>query len=147
MKSPGNQVQLTDAPVLGFASFRLVVGVNFFMHGAVRVFGDYAGFVSWVTQTFEGTILSGGLATAYGWVIPLVELILGILLITGLGTKWTLVTGELFMATLIFGMTLKQNWDTVAFQMIYALSLYLLLLNIRHNHLSVDALLFRRTET
>jgi thiosulfate dehydrogenase [quinone] large subunit len=146
MKSSENQVELSDAPVLGFASFRFVVGVNFLMHGAVRVFGDYAGFVSWVTKTFEGTILSGGLAGAYGWAIPLIELILGVLLISGLGTKWTLVAGELFMATLIVGMTLKQNWDTVAFQMIYAISLYLLLLNIRYNHLSLDYLLFRQTE-
>ncbi len=110
------------------------------------MFGDYTGFVNWVTKTFEGTLLSGGFTTAYGWIIPFVEIALGTLLIVGLKTRWSLLAGELFMATLIIGMSLKQERETVALQMIYSLSFFLLLLHIRYNQISLDYLLFREVE-
>lgn len=32
--------------------FRVVVGVNFFMHRAVRILGDYSGFASGLVSDF-----------------------------------------------------------------------------------------------
>lgn len=42
---------------LGYALLRFVLGVNFLMHGAVRVFGDYTGFARGVVGEFSCTIL------------------------------------------------------------------------------------------
>jgi len=110
------------------------------MHGTVRIFGDYAGFTAWVAKTFRETILGGGPAELYATLIPWIEVVLGALLVVGLLTRTVLVAGQLFMATLIFGMSLKQNWDTVAFQMVYAGTFAVLLFTIRYNRWSVDHL-------
>lgn len=128
----------TRGPVLGYGLFRWVLGLNFFMHGAVRIFGDYQGFVNWVGNTYQGTILAGGPAEMYAWVIPWIELVLGGLLMSGFLTRTALCGGMLFMGSLVFGMTLRQNWDTVAYQMIYCIALYLLLHHHRFNLLSID---------
>lgn len=135
---------LTDGPVLGYGFFRLVLGFNYFMHGAVRIFGDYQNFVNGVGKTFQNTIIAGGPAELFAWAIPWIELVLGGLLMLGVLTKTVLCGGLLFMGALVFGMTLKQNWDTVAFQMIYCIALYLLLHNDRFNLLSLDYVFFER---
>ena len=107
--------------------FRLVVGVNFFMHGAVRILGDYSGFASGMAEDFGETFLHPLSVTALGYVIPVIELIIGVILITGYKLRYGLILGFLLMAVLIFGMSLLQNWGVVGTQMIYAISLFLIL--------------------
>ena len=107
--------------------FRFVVGVNFLMHGAVRIFGDYSGFASGMVSNFSETFLHPLSVLALGYVIPAAELIIGIVLITGYKLRYGLIAGFLLMAVLIFGMSLLQNWSVVGSQMIYAISLFLLL--------------------
>lgn len=106
---------------------RLVTGINFFMHGAVRVFGDYSGFANGMADNFSETFLPGFSVRLLGYAIPILELIIGIILITGFKLKAGLVIGFLLMATLIFGMCLLQEWGVVGSQMIYAIALFLIL--------------------
>lgn len=112
---------------LALLLFRLAVGVNFLMHGAVRVFGDYAGFASGMTADFSETFLHPLSVTALAYVIPIVELIVGIILISGYKLRYGLILGFLLMTVLIFGMSLLQNWGVVGTQMIYVICLFLLL--------------------
>jgi len=107
--------------------FRIVVGVNFFMHGAVRILGDYSGFVSGMVNDFGDTFLLPISVKALAYVIPIVELIVGIILITGYKLRYGLILGFLLMAVLIFGMSLLQQWGVVGTQMLYALSLFFIL--------------------
>lgn len=107
--------------------FRAVVGVNFFMHGAVRILGDYSGFASGLVSDFGETFLHPLSVMALAYVIPVVELIVGIILITGYKLRYGLILGFLLMAVLIFGMSLLQQWAVVGTQMIYAISLFLIL--------------------
>ncbi|MFY0575493.1 hypothetical protein ACN28S_15010 [Cystobacter fuscus] len=54
-------------------------------------------------------------------------------------TRTALFTGGLVMVSLIFGTTLRSDWETVGLQMIYA-ALYSALMATAHlNRLSVDA--------
>ncbi|MFB6356201.1 MAG: MauE/DoxX family redox-associated membrane protein [bacterium] len=125
---------------------RVVMGINMFTHGAVRLFGDYSGFVGWVEKTFSGTILPGILVTGVGWAIPPIEFVIGILLVTGTLTFSALLASGGLMSVLVFGMCLKQNWGTVADQMIYTGLFSALLFGLRFNECSVDGLLMKKYE-
>lgn len=129
-----------DGPILAYLIGRLALGVNMLVHGAVRLFGDYRGFIKWVTNTFRATPLPPSLVTTAAVLIPIVELIVGALLVFGLLTRLALTMGGGLMVSLIFGMCLVQEWSTVSDQMIYVLTFYLLLHLIRFNRLSLDEL-------
>lgn len=123
----------------GYVVLRITLGVNMFVHGAVRIFGDYTGFVQWVTDSFQHTILPLTFVRIWAYVLPHIEAIIGICLLLGLFTAQALIAGGLLMAALVFGMGLKQNWDTVSMQMVYALIFYVLLREIRFNIYSLDS--------
>ena len=107
--------------------FRFVVGVNFLMHGVVRILGDYSGFAEGMVNDFGETFLHPLSVLALAYAIPIVELIIGVILITGYKLRYGLILGFLLMAVLIFGMSLLQEWGVVGTQMIYAISLFLIL--------------------
>lgn len=106
---------------------RFVTGVNFLMHGAVRVFGDYSGFADGMVTNFSDTFLPTFSVRLLGYAIPIIELVIGVILITGFQLKIGLVISFLLMATLIFGMSLLQEWGVVGSQMIYVLCLFFIL--------------------
>lgn len=133
-----------NAKVGAYTILRVTMGINMIMHGAVRIFGDYTGFVSWVTNEFSGTILPGGLIYLIGWAIPPVEFLIGISLFLGLFTTVGLVVAGIHMAILVFGMSLISNWGTVANQMLYVFAFSALLFGIEYNRFSLDTLLSER---
>jgi thiosulfate dehydrogenase (quinone) large subunit len=106
---------------------RFVTGINFLMHGAVRVFGDYSGFADGMANDFSDTFLPAFSVRLLGYAIPIIELIVGVILIVGYKLRLGLVLGFLLIATLIFGMSLLQEWGVVGSQMIYALGLFFIL--------------------
>jgi thiosulfate dehydrogenase [quinone] large subunit len=106
---------------------RFVTGINFLMHGAVRVFGDYSGFADGMVNDFSDTYLPAFSVRLLGYAIPIIELIIGVILITGYKLRIGLVIGFFLMATLIFGMSLLQQWGVVGSQMIYTLALFFIL--------------------
>jgi len=106
---------------------RIVTGINFFMHGAVRVLGDYSGFANGMVDDFSDTFLLPFSVRLLAYAIPIIELIIGIILITGVKLRLGLVLGFLLIGVLIFGMSLRQEWGVVGSQMIYALSLFFIL--------------------
>jgi len=120
-----------------YAVFRLVTGVNFFMHGVVR-FPKMQGFAEHVVGSFTDTILPSGLVTAYAYAVPVIEVAVGLLLILGLFTQVALIAGGLLMATFVFGMAMLENWQTVGTQMVYAIVFYLLLRDIHLNAFAID---------
>ncbi|WP_234462362.1 hypothetical protein [Adhaeribacter terrigena] len=62
-----------------------------------------------------------------GYVIPLAELVIGVLILTGFWLRWAVFAGGVLMGALLFGVTLKQDWDTAGTQMVYVLCFYFLL--------------------
>ena len=97
------------------------------MHGAVRILGDYNGFASALVDDFNDTFLPAFSVRLLGYTIPTVELVVGLILITGFQLRLGLVLGFLLMAALIFGMSLLQEWGVVGSQMIYVLCLFFIL--------------------
>jgi len=106
---------------------RVVTGINFFMHGAVRVLGDYSGFAEGMVNDFGDTFLHPVSVKLLAFAIPIIELIIGAILITGFKLRAGLVLGFLLIAVLIFGTSLRQEWGIIGSQMIYVLSLFFIL--------------------
>lgn len=118
---------------------RFALGVNILIHGIVRLGPNYQKFIDWTTGLFKEAPLPDFAVVAFAHSIPILETLIGILLILGLFTVPALVAGTLLMISLMAGMCLIQNWEIVGIQMIYIL-IYTALLFVlpNNNKLSID---------
>jgi thiosulfate dehydrogenase [quinone] large subunit len=80
----------------------------------------------------------GGLPV-FGAVLPWVETALGLLLMLGLFSRFTLIAGALVMTGLVIGTNLAQDWLVSGLQLIYSFIYYYLLLHLEQNGYSMDA--------
>ena len=122
---------------LAYGTFRFALGVVELMHGLVRL-PMLAGFAAGMAKQFEGTILPGWFVYSFGCVLPFLEGLIGLALILGVFTRWTLAGASLLMSILIFGTCLRSDWAIVGLQMIYAIAFFIALFLLEHNHYSVD---------
>jgi thiosulfate dehydrogenase [quinone] large subunit len=108
---------------------RLVIGVDFFMHGFARIFtGTHlAGFAHGMVKSMAAAPLPASLTLASGYAIPCVELVIGGLLLLGVWTRAALTLALLLMLVLLFGVGLKQDWAAAGSQLLYGLVLAVLL--------------------
>lgn len=136
---------MNDASFEGYnyLIFRLVMGFNMMIHGAVRVFGDYSGFIEKMNTMFADSIVPGFLVNIMANLISPVELIFGFLLILGFKTKVSILVLNFNMLILVSGVCLLQKWDLAGMQMAYVLYLFFLGANIKYNKLSMDQLLVK----
>ena len=116
---------------LAFFLARLTLGVNFFLHGFVRL-PKLSKFVAGMEKQFAESMLPGFLVTPTAWAIPIVEAILGALLILGIKTRATLTASALLMLVLISGCCLIENWSAVGTQMLYTLYIVILIFHLEH---------------
>lgn len=140
MEAKGVELRLRGRDIaLAYGILRLVFGVNFFVHGLVRI-GNIPGFVRSQVGLYEGLPVPSFFIAIFAFFIPIVELVVGILLILGLATRPALIVGFLLMVPLMFGVCLLQNWDAAASQLIYCLVYFILLAGYSYNTISIDRL-------
>jgi thiosulfate dehydrogenase [quinone] large subunit len=115
------------------------------MHGCARIFtgSHLSGFAQGMVKFMASTPLPSSLALAMGYVIPCVELLVGTLLLLGLFTRAALTLALLLMMALMFGVTLKQDWNSASAQLMYGLVLSILLFARERYDLSWPARLRR----
>jgi thiosulfate dehydrogenase [quinone] large subunit len=103
--------------------------MDFFGHGFARIFtGTHlSGFAHWMVGDMAKAPLPAPLVLATGYVVPCVELVIGLLLLTGLATRFALVLAMLLMLVLMFGVTMQQEWSIAGQQLLYGLVLAVLL--------------------
>src|SRR6185436_6050433 len=80
-----------------------------------------------MVKQFAETPLPPAFVRAFGHTVPLFEVTIGLLILLGVQTRWARAAGGLFMASLVFGTSLRSDWNMVMLQMVYALIFYLLL--------------------
>jgi thiosulfate dehydrogenase [quinone] large subunit len=85
-----------------------------------------------MVKSMASTPLPPSLALATGYVVPCVELVIGILLLLGLFTRAALTFALLLMLVLMFGIGLKQDWNVAGSQLLYGLILAILLYGRHH---------------
>lgn len=132
----------TDA-ITAYTLLRLVFGVNFFNHGLVRI-GNIPAFAESQVKLYADTFVPAVLVRGPAYLIPIVELIVGLLLILGLATRGALIAGFCLMIVLMSGVTLLQQWDTASSQLIYCLVFFVLLAANSLNTISLDRLRAKR---
>jgi thiosulfate dehydrogenase [quinone] large subunit len=90
--------------------------------GGVSKLQGMGGFVNgYLIPSFEKTFLPGWMIAGYGYALPVVETLLGLLLILGLCRTGTLLLTGLTLVSLAFGQMLIQGHATVANIFIYVL--------------------------
>jgi thiosulfate dehydrogenase [quinone] large subunit len=135
--SSGGSARLRDASI-AYAALRIAFGVNMAMHGVNRVLAGVGQFAAAMAQEFSATVLPRWMVLAFGQVLPFVELAIGILLLIGLWTRGTLLSGMAVIAALMFGTALKGDWNILGTQLLYALVYYLLLARRADDAFGVD---------
>lgn len=125
---------------------RLIAGMDFFGHGFARIFtGTHlGGFAHSMVGDMARSPLPAPLVLATGYLVPCIELLIGVLLLAGLATRLALVLAMLLILVLMFGITMKQDWNVAGQQLLYGLVLAVLLSGCERMNLSWPALLRRR---
>jgi len=116
---------------------RLAIGTSMFGHGLVRL-PKLEDFSHWMVGSFEKSILPAALVTPFSYLLPIIEFIIGVQLITGLFTRSALIAGSLVIIVLIFGSSMIENWDAVPAQLIHVAFFAVLLHFIQSNTWAVD---------
>jgi thiosulfate dehydrogenase [quinone] large subunit len=128
---------------LAYLLLRATLGVNILLHGAARILSGTGHFVSTLVQQFHSAPLPQSFVVAFGYSLPWIEAVLGLLVLIGLFTRVALVLGALLILVLTFGTSLLQNWEVAGLQLIYAAVYAALLAFLSANRFSVDALIHR----
>jgi len=128
--------------LIGYAALRLALGFNVFMHGFVRLQKGHRAFAVALEKEFEDTILPKAAVVIFASLLPYMEALIGFLLIAGLFTQLSLLTGFSLILLLILGKSLKADWQVVSLQMIYVAFYGLLIMLLKSNRISFDQLLF-----
>jgi thiosulfate dehydrogenase [quinone] large subunit len=128
--------------VIAYTILRLSFGANIMLHGLSRLLNGRAAFLAYLTHYFEHAhLISPGMLPAFAAVLPWVETGLGLLLILGLFSRFTLIVGALVMTGLVIGTNLAQDWLVSGLQLPYCFIYYYLLIHLEQNTMSLDALM------
>jgi|SRR5690606_2922360 len=138
----GRQVEGTRGAVghlqIGYALFRITLGVNIFFHGAMRLITGLSAWEVTQAELFVDTLLPMPLVHAFLYALPFIEVVLGVFTVLGLYTNWALIGGALMMLVLLFGNTTRQAWATAGNNMHYVLYYYILIVRQCDNWLALD---------
>lgn len=124
-----------------FLLFRIGMGVNMLFHAVNRYYYGAGNFSNWMVQEFEPTFLPAVSVRVFAAILPVLEGIIGIMLIAGYKTRIGLVAGSVVMIALITGSCLISKWDWATFQMVYLFCFYIMLQNVKDDRYSADTLL------
>jgi thiosulfate dehydrogenase (quinone) large subunit len=127
-----------------YTILRFTLGITFLFHGVIRFVSGWAAFADQMVQNFHNTFLPDFMVRPFALSVPPVEAVLGTLLCLGLFTRWTLIAGGLWMIALVFGTTIRQDYLTVAIQLLYALLFFVLQVWESSNRISLDTLMKER---
>lgn len=128
---------------IAYVLLRILFGIGFFNIGFSKIRG-IGGFANAMVDQFKNTFLPADLVRITAAIVPPAEVIIGLLLIFGLATRGALIAGFLLMMILQAGVTLLQNWDTAANQLIYCIIFFLLLAGVGFNRFSLDRLIHHK---
>ena len=126
--------------VIAYTILRLSFGANILLHGLSRVLNGRAAFLAYLTHYFEHAhLVPAGMLPIFGAVLPWVETTLGLLLMLGLFSRFTMIVGALVLTVLVIGTNLAQDWLVAGLQLPYCFIYYYLLIHLEQNRMSLDA--------
>lgn len=120
---------------------RLAVGASMFSHGLVRLPKLHT-FSQWMVSEFQKSFLPEAMVGPFSYLLPFLELLIGMLLLLGLFTRQAALAGGLVMSILLFGSGLIEEWGAMPSQLLHCLFFLLILALLPHNRYSLDQALF-----
>ncbi|MCL6433718.1 MAG: DoxX family protein [Leptolyngbyaceae cyanobacterium HOT.MB2.61] len=135
-------LRLRDVAI-AYLLLRILIGVNYFNHGFTRI-SNVPGFVEDTVKTLADSYFPEFLVRLNSYLVPPVELIVGILITIGLATRGALIATFILMIILKLGVTSIQNWQAATSMLSYGLVLFILLAGAGFNIYSIDHWLNRR---
>jgi len=131
--------QVSDI-VIAYTILRLSFGANILLHGLSRILNGRPAFLAYLTHYFEHAhLIPASSLPAFGAVLPWLETTLGLLLMLGLFSRFTLIVGALVMTALVIGTNLAQDWLVSGLQLPYCFIYYYLLIHLEQNRMSLGA--------
>lgn len=106
-----------------FFFLRLPIAVSLFGHGLVRL-PKLETFSSWMVTTMEKSMIPNFLILPFSYVLPIAEALIGLSLLIGFQTKYTLFAGLALMSILIFGSSSIENWSAIESQLLHSFYLF-----------------------
>ena len=147
-QQPDSEKGLPSGPtwnlVWSYAVLRFTLGTTFLLHGIVRFVSGWSAFADQTVLNFHDTFLPDFLVRPFALSVPPVETLLGTLLCLGLFTRLALIAAGLWMIALVFGTTIRQDYSTVAIQLLYALIFFVLQVWVSFNRISLDTLMSKK---
>jgi thiosulfate dehydrogenase [quinone] large subunit len=125
---------------LAYLMLRFTLGLSILMHGLVRL-PHLGAFADGLVKLFVETPLPAAMVRPFAVGLVYGETIVGLLILLGLWTRWSLLLGAMTMAALVFGTALRSDWNTLAIQMFYAFIYAVLIATHEHNTFSLDVLI------
>lgn len=92
---------------------RLALGGMLLLYGVAKFKMGVGGFAEEMSGMFAETIIPVGFAKAFLMAVPLIEVVLGTLLLIGLYTRYAAELAALLFALLIVGLTATGNNDLI----------------------------------
>ena len=105
---------------------RLPIAVSLLGHGLVRL-PKLSTFSNWMVETMEKSFLPKVLVIPFSHALPILEAIIGLLLLIGFKTKYTIYSGLVLMSILILGSSSIENWGAIEAQLLHSFYLFALL--------------------
>lgn len=121
-----------------YVILRVAIGLDLLGHGAIRLFGNFAGFRGWLVQFFANSPMPDFLVELGGWTIPPIELILGVFLLVGFKTRPSVLLASLVMLGLMAGTCVVQKWEILSLQLNYIFFYCLILAFHRFDSNGID---------
>lgn len=106
-----------------FFFLRLPVAVSLLGHGLVRLPKLHT-FSEWMVTSMEKSAIPTVLIVPFSYLLPVVEAILGILLLINFKTKYTLYGALTVMSILILGSCSIENWSAIEAQLLHSFYLF-----------------------
>lgn len=101
---------------------RLPVALSIFGHGLVRL-PKLQTFTEGMVKSMEKSAIPESLLTPFGYFIPIAEFLIGLVLLIGYQTKYTIYAGLALMGLLVFGSASVENWTGIEAQLVHSIYL------------------------
>ena len=131
---------------LAHALLRVTLGLDICMHGIVRWAAGLGRFAGSLQTMFHGSLLPPWAIASFGYALPIVETAVGGAILIGFQTRRALVAGMALMMVLIFGSSLRQDWQVVGLQLIYSIAYAILLATVWIDRFSIDSIVRSASE-
>ncbi|WP_312421773.1 DoxX family membrane protein [Epilithonimonas sp.] len=101
---------------------RLPIAISLLGHGLVRL-PKLEMFSNWMVTSMEKSAIPSFMIIPFSYFLPIAEFLIGLLLLIGFQTKYTIYSGLVLMSILILGSASIENWSAIEAQLLHSVYL------------------------